>query len=149
MDVFHLVGSIGSSRNTCWSLVCLAWMGEMEQGQLPGAHEFPGGTKHSGAPSFGGEPCWQSFSSCFYPSLLLLPHYLSLLHVGASHHPNSFFPVAAAIEWFIEMGLSQSPLAAPKALTRPIPLCTHQSASTSKVPSRLTSLLGAATPMSL
>lgn len=63
---------------------------------------------------------------------------ISLRHVGASHHPNSFFPVAAAIEWFIEMGLRQSPLAAPKPLTRPIPLFTHQSASTSKVPSRLT-----------
>lgn len=108
MDVFHLVGGTGSNRNTCWSRVCLAWMGEMQQGQLPGACEFPGGTNHSGAATFGGEPCWQSFSSWFYSSLLL-PCYLSFLHTGASHHPNSFFPVAAAIEWFIEMGLSQCP----------------------------------------
>lgn len=135
MDVFHLVGSTGSNRNTCWSL---AWMREMEQGLLPGACQFPGGTNHPGAPTSEGEPCQQSFSSGVYPSLLLLPRYLSLLHAGASHHPNSFSPAAAALECFIEMGLSQSPLAAPKLLTRPIPLFTHQSVSTSKVPARLT-----------
>lgn len=146
MDVFHLVGSTGSNRNTCWSL---ARMREMEQGLLPGACKFPGGTNHSGAPASEGEPCWQSFSSWVYPSLLFLPCYLSLLHTGASHHPNSFFPVAGALEWFIETGLSQSPLAAPKSLMRLIPLFTHQSASTSKAPARLTQLLGAATPMSL
>ncbi|RMB94513.1 hypothetical protein DUI87_29324 [Hirundo rustica rustica] len=41
-------------REHMLELVCL---GKMEQGQLPGACEFPGGTNRSGAPSFEGRLC--------------------------------------------------------------------------------------------
>lgn len=90
LDVFLLVGGTESNRNTCWSLVCLAGMREMEQRQLPGACKIPGGTNHSGPPTFEGEPCWQSFSSWFYSSLLLLPHYLSLCTLVTPTTPIHF-----------------------------------------------------------
>lgn len=109
MDVFHLVGGTGSNGNTCWSLACLAWMGRWSRGssQEPvSSQEAQPTLEHQPLKV---SPAGKVSPPGFIHHFLLLPHYLSLLHTGASHHPNSFFPVAAAIEWFIEMGLSQSP----------------------------------------
>lgn len=107
-QVFRLVGSTGSNGNTYWSLVCLAWMGRWSRGssQEPASsQEAQTILEHQPLKvSPVGKVSPPGFIHHFFHCLII-----SLLHVGASHHPNSFFPVAAAIEWFIEMGLRQSP----------------------------------------